>query len=153
MCYDIVSDDRRDDLSAVLSAHGARVQLSTFESALRTKRDVAALRAALRRIIDQDEARSASTIWTKPPWTPGSSWADDGSKNAPTSTSSDSGDDRRGVGAVTPTKGGNVARCAQRQTCCSGTRHATSGTPGDLAKDQLRAHARVDLQRRRSDGP
>ncbi|MEA5367158.1 CRISPR-associated endonuclease Cas2 [Amycolatopsis sp., V23-08] len=55
VCYDIVGDDRRDEVSAVLSVHGAHVQLSTFECALRTKREVTAARAALKRIIDQDE--------------------------------------------------------------------------------------------------
>ncbi|MGW4520006.1 CRISPR-associated endonuclease Cas1 [Amycolatopsis sp. NPDC004378] len=55
VCYDVGDDDRRDEVSAVLSVQGARVQLSTFECALRTKREVTALRAALKRIIDQDE--------------------------------------------------------------------------------------------------
>lgn len=55
VCYDITDDERRGEISALLSACGARVQLSTFECALRTKREVAALRAALRRAIDEDD--------------------------------------------------------------------------------------------------
>jgi CRISPR-associated protein Cas2 len=55
VCYDIADDERRGDISALLSTCGARVQLSIFECTVRTKREISALRAALRRAIDQDE--------------------------------------------------------------------------------------------------
>jgi len=55
ICYDIADDGRREDVSALLSACGARVQLSVFECTLRSKKVVRALRAALRRAIDEDE--------------------------------------------------------------------------------------------------
>lgn len=53
--YDIVSDDRRGEVSDLLSTCGARVQLSVFECTFRTKRDLVALRATLRRIIDDND--------------------------------------------------------------------------------------------------
>lgn len=53
--YDIADDGRREDVSDLLAAHGARVQYSVFEVTLRTKREVQQLRARLRRLIDRDE--------------------------------------------------------------------------------------------------
>jgi len=55
VCYDIADDNRRDDVSMLLSTCGARVQLSVFECTIRTKKDIRTLRAALRRAIDDDE--------------------------------------------------------------------------------------------------
>ncbi|MFC4627992.1 CRISPR-associated endonuclease Cas2 [Promicromonospora alba] len=54
ICYDIPDDDRRTAISNLLAVHGARVQLSVFEIALPTKKEVRSLRSSLRRLIDKD---------------------------------------------------------------------------------------------------
>lgn len=53
--YDIADDRRRDDIATLLSGYGPRVQLSVFECELRTRREAAALRTALRNLIDPVE--------------------------------------------------------------------------------------------------
>ncbi len=53
--YDIADDRRREDVATVLSGYGPRVQLSVFECDLATRRETAALRARLRRMIDPVE--------------------------------------------------------------------------------------------------
>lgn len=53
--YDIADDRRREDIAAVLSGYGPRVQLSVFECDLRTRREATALRATLRKLIDPVE--------------------------------------------------------------------------------------------------
>ena len=52
VCYDIADDPRREDVAALLSGYGPRVQLSVFECEVRTDRELAQLRAGLRDRID-----------------------------------------------------------------------------------------------------
>jgi CRISPR-associated protein Cas2 len=56
---DIAGDRRREDVAALLSGYGPRVQLSVFECDLRTRRDAAGLRARLRDLIHplEDQVR------------------------------------------------------------------------------------------------
>ncbi|MGV9566016.1 CRISPR-associated endonuclease Cas2 [Streptomyces sp. NPDC003480] len=55
VAYDIAHNDRRQDVSDVLSGHGPRVQYSVFEVALSSKAATARLRSALKKLIDPDE--------------------------------------------------------------------------------------------------
>ncbi|MFF7976830.1 CRISPR-associated endonuclease Cas2 [Streptomyces sp. NPDC007905] len=55
VAYDIADNDRRQDVSDVLSGHGPRVQYSVFEVALSSKAATARLRSALKKLIDPDE--------------------------------------------------------------------------------------------------
>ena len=55
VAYDIADDGRREDVATLLSGYGPRVQLSVFECDLTSRRDAAALRARLRRLIDPVE--------------------------------------------------------------------------------------------------
>jgi CRISPR-associated protein Cas2 len=48
VCYDITGDDRREDVAALLSGYGPRVQLSAFECEVADADGIAALRTALR---------------------------------------------------------------------------------------------------------
>lgn len=59
VAYDIVDDRRREDVASLLSGYGPRVQLSVFECQLRSQTELAALRAALRGLIDplEDQVR------------------------------------------------------------------------------------------------
>jgi CRISPR-associated protein Cas2 len=59
VAYDIADDRRREDVAALLSGYGPRVQLSVFECDLASRRDAAGLRARLRRLIDpvEDQVR------------------------------------------------------------------------------------------------
>jgi CRISPR-associated protein Cas2 len=52
VCYDITDDGRREDVAALLSGYGPRVQLSVFECEVASTDEVQALRAALRERID-----------------------------------------------------------------------------------------------------
>jgi CRISPR-associated protein Cas2 len=52
VCYDITDDDRREDVAALLSGYGPRVQLSVFECEVADADETRALRAALRERID-----------------------------------------------------------------------------------------------------
>jgi CRISPR-associated protein Cas2 len=55
VAYDIADDRRREDVATVPSGYGPRVQLSVFECELAARREAAALRARLRRLIDPAE--------------------------------------------------------------------------------------------------
>jgi len=55
VAYDIADDGRREDVATLLSGYGPRVQLSVFECDLASRRDAAAIRAHLRRLIDPVE--------------------------------------------------------------------------------------------------
>lgn len=55
VAYDIADDERREDVATLLSGYGPRVQLSVFECEFRDVNAAAALRAAIRRVIDVDE--------------------------------------------------------------------------------------------------
>lgn len=59
VCYDIVEDDRRQEVARVLSALGPRVQLSVFECKVRGSEELAGLVEQLRGLIDpvQDQIR------------------------------------------------------------------------------------------------
>ena len=50
--YDIAGDRRREDVAALLSGYGPRVQLSVFECGLRTRRGAGSLQGKLRDLID-----------------------------------------------------------------------------------------------------
>jgi CRISPR-associated protein Cas2 len=52
--YDIVDDDRRDDLATLLKSYGNRVQYSVFEAHL-TETSLSTLRAKVRDIIQESE--------------------------------------------------------------------------------------------------
>jgi CRISPR-associated protein Cas2 len=53
--HDIAADDRREDISALLSGYGPRVQYSDFEAALPSKTAATRLRRTLQSLIDPDE--------------------------------------------------------------------------------------------------
>ncbi|WP_433678303.1 CRISPR-associated endonuclease Cas2 [Nocardia sp. CA-119907] len=57
--YDIVDDQRREDVAMLLSGYGPRVQLSVFECECRTVDELRDLRAKLRERIDplEDQVR------------------------------------------------------------------------------------------------
>lgn len=59
ICYDITDDGRREDVAALLSGYGPRVQLSVFECEVRSQDELRALRAEIRRRIDtlEDQVR------------------------------------------------------------------------------------------------
>ncbi len=59
VCYDVTDDGRREDLAALLSGYGPRVQLSVFECELRSQDELRTLRAEIRRLIDtvEDQVR------------------------------------------------------------------------------------------------
>ncbi|MGH3907971.1 MAG: CRISPR-associated endonuclease Cas2 [Pseudonocardiaceae bacterium] len=59
VCYDITDDGRREDIAALLSGYGPRVQLSVFECEVRSQDELRALRAEIRRRIDtlEDQVR------------------------------------------------------------------------------------------------
>jgi CRISPR-associated protein Cas2 len=59
VCYDITDDGRREDVAALLSGYGPRVQLSVFECEVRSQDELRALRAEIRRRIDtiEDQVR------------------------------------------------------------------------------------------------
>ncbi len=52
VCYDIVSDHRREDVATLLSGYGPRVQLSVFECEVRSTDELRKLKAELRDRID-----------------------------------------------------------------------------------------------------
>ncbi|WP_165818549.1 CRISPR-associated endonuclease Cas2 [Frankia canadensis] len=52
ICYDITDDARREDVAALLSGYGPRVQLSVFECEVPGADGARELRAALRQRID-----------------------------------------------------------------------------------------------------
>ncbi|ONH38001.1 MULTISPECIES: CRISPR-associated endonuclease Cas2 [Protofrankia] len=52
VCYDIVSDRRREDVAVFLSGYGPRVQLSVFECEVRSTDELRTLKAGLRERID-----------------------------------------------------------------------------------------------------
>jgi CRISPR-associated endonuclease Cas2 len=60
--YDIADDACREDVAALLSGYGPRVQLSVFECDLRSRREAAALRSKLRELIApvEDQVRPYS---------------------------------------------------------------------------------------------
>jgi CRISPR-associated protein Cas2 len=66
VCYDITDDGRREDVAALLSGYGPRVQLSVFECEIASADEVQALRAALRERIDPltDQVRLYPTTQT-----------------------------------------------------------------------------------------
>ncbi|MER6274453.1 CRISPR-associated endonuclease Cas2 [Streptomyces sp900105755] len=55
VAYDIADNNRREEVSDLLSGHGPRVQYSVFEVALPSKAATARLRAALKKLIDPEE--------------------------------------------------------------------------------------------------
>lgn len=55
VCYDIAGDDRRDDVSRLLTTFGPRVQQSVFECRVRASAELAQMRKALEGIIDVHE--------------------------------------------------------------------------------------------------
>jgi len=59
VCYDIAEDGRREDVAALLSGYGPRVQLSVFECEVLDADALRDLRAALRARIDtlEDQVR------------------------------------------------------------------------------------------------
>ncbi|WP_131745452.1 CRISPR-associated endonuclease Cas2 [Frankia sp. Cppng1_Ct_nod] len=59
ICYDIVSDHRREDVAMLLSGYGPRVQLSVFECEVRSTDELRKLKAELRDRIDtlEDQIR------------------------------------------------------------------------------------------------
>ena len=59
VCYDIANDRRREDVAALLSGFGPRVQLSVFECEVRSAEELRQLRADLRKRIDslEDQVR------------------------------------------------------------------------------------------------
>jgi CRISPR-associated protein Cas2 len=59
ICYDIADDNRRDDVSTLLSGYGPRVQLSVFECDLRSREEFLPLLTKLRSLIDpvEDQVR------------------------------------------------------------------------------------------------
>ncbi|MGH3942479.1 MAG: CRISPR-associated endonuclease Cas2 [Pseudonocardiaceae bacterium] len=59
VCYDITDDGRREDVAALLSGYGPRVQLSVFECEVRSQDELRKLRAEIRRRIDtlEDQVR------------------------------------------------------------------------------------------------
>jgi CRISPR-associated protein Cas2 len=59
VCYDIVSDRRREDVAMLLSGYGPRVQLSVFECEVRSTDELRKLRAEIRARIDplEDQVR------------------------------------------------------------------------------------------------
>lgn len=52
ICYDITDDGRREDVAALLSGYGPRVQLSVFECEVADADGARELRAVLRQRID-----------------------------------------------------------------------------------------------------
>jgi CRISPR-associated protein Cas2 len=69
VAYDIADDDRRDDVSLYLSAHGPRVQLSVFEVTLPDRDAAHQFRQTLRSLIEPDEDQIRlypldETAWT-----------------------------------------------------------------------------------------
>jgi CRISPR-associated protein Cas2 len=68
ICYDIADDGRREDIAALLSGYGPRVQLSVFECQVATTEAMRRLRAQIRDRIDvgEDQVRlyltSAQTL-------------------------------------------------------------------------------------------
>lgn len=59
VCYDITDDGRREDVAALLSGYGPRVQLSVFECEVRSQDELRVLRGEIRRRIDtlEDQVR------------------------------------------------------------------------------------------------
>jgi len=59
VCYDITDDQRREDVAALLSGYGPRVQLSVFECEVRDADEMHQLRTHLRDRIDplEDQVR------------------------------------------------------------------------------------------------
>ncbi len=59
VCYDITDDQRREDVAALLSGYGPRVQLSVFECEIRDQVEMRELRGELRDRIDplEDQVR------------------------------------------------------------------------------------------------
>jgi len=59
VCYDITDDGRREDVAALLSGYGPRVQLSVFECEVRSTEELRELRAEIRTRIDvlEDQVR------------------------------------------------------------------------------------------------
>lgn len=55
VCYDIADDDRRSDVSAVLSEVGVRVQLSVFECRVRGTAELQELLGRLRAVLEPAE--------------------------------------------------------------------------------------------------
>jgi CRISPR-associated protein Cas2 len=55
IAYDIADDGRREEVSALLSGYGPRVQYSVFEVVLSSKTAAARLRRALKHLIDPDD--------------------------------------------------------------------------------------------------
>lgn len=55
VCYDLADDDRRADVSQLLSSVGVRVQLSVYECRVRGRTELDRLRSSLRAIIDEHE--------------------------------------------------------------------------------------------------
>lgn len=66
ICYDITDDRRREDVAALLSGYGPRVQLSVFECDVADADQARDLRAALRERIDPlvDQIRIYPTTQT-----------------------------------------------------------------------------------------
>jgi CRISPR-associated protein Cas2 len=66
VCYDITDDHRREDVAALLSGYGPRVQLSVFECDVGSTDNLRSLRAALRERIDPltDQVRLYPTTAT-----------------------------------------------------------------------------------------
>lgn len=63
VCYDIADDGRRENVAALLSGFGPRVQLSVFECLVRSRDELRELRADLRKRIDplEDQIRLYAT--------------------------------------------------------------------------------------------
>ncbi|MDA2810529.1 CRISPR-associated endonuclease Cas2 [Nocardiopsis sp. RSe5-2] len=55
VCYDIADDDRREEVSDLLSGYGPRVQYSVFEAAVTGPEAYEELTRGLRGLIEQDE--------------------------------------------------------------------------------------------------
>ena len=55
VCYDIADDDRRSDVSALLSEVGVRVQLSVFECRVRGASELKELLGRLRELMEAAE--------------------------------------------------------------------------------------------------
>lgn len=55
ICYDVADDDRRCDVSAVLSEVGVRVQLSVFECRVRGTAELKELLERLRAVMESAE--------------------------------------------------------------------------------------------------
>ncbi|MEY9214313.1 CRISPR-associated endonuclease Cas2 [Thermobifida halotolerans] len=55
ICYDIADNERRDDVSELLSGYGPRVQYSVFEAAVETPHVFDQLQQRLTDLVDPDE--------------------------------------------------------------------------------------------------